>query len=320
METALRVWDVFLCEGDSVLFRVALALLQLYERALCHGQSGEKNNGSVVSRFMNVGRDLFDADLLLSIACGGSYSGRTAPSSGTSRSPHGSVPTGLTGLGLAHIGPVTHIDQLVGSFNSSGEMSSADLVNANACQKEDVEARVSAAVPWNSALRCGEVGEGSTEPRQTSDVPGGCEKVWAHPASPEETFAVSGSVEKHSNSGYEVTRATDQGDIVLASSGAPVLGGEGEEGGAAVTQSMCVTCTDCVEPDPDVCVSDEGEVEIPSRETGISAAAGTDGGISRGSIKGTGKRRRKVCELGDDDLALWREAVRAELDATPRYF
>lgn len=34
MQTALRVWDAFLCEGTNVLFRTALALLRMKEKEL----------------------------------------------------------------------------------------------------------------------------------------------------------------------------------------------------------------------------------------------------------------------------------------------
>jgi hypothetical protein len=34
MEPALRVWDIFLNEGDQVLFRVAIGLLKLHEEEI----------------------------------------------------------------------------------------------------------------------------------------------------------------------------------------------------------------------------------------------------------------------------------------------
>jgi hypothetical protein len=62
---ALRVWDVFLCDGDISLFAVALALLRLHEKTLC-SQEGTDLFGFI----RDLGSHVYDVDELFEWAFG----------------------------------------------------------------------------------------------------------------------------------------------------------------------------------------------------------------------------------------------------------
>mmetsp|Transcript_22565 Transcript_22565/g.32990 ORF Transcript_22565/g.32990 Transcript_22565/m.32990 type:complete len:622 (-) Transcript_22565:66-1931(-) len=106
-EVALRVWDVFLNEGDKVLFRIAVALLHLHLADLLAAE----NASDFYARLKRVGAAIINPDILLAAAYKDFdpwYNPQTPArrSSLFSRRPllH-QVPAPLEGIGLAHVGP-----------------------------------------------------------------------------------------------------------------------------------------------------------------------------------------------------------------------
>ena len=71
-EVALRVWDIFLNEGDKVLFRIAMALFKTSEKLIVNA----KDAGDLFSILRNIGSDIVDADALISLACGNITDGK----------------------------------------------------------------------------------------------------------------------------------------------------------------------------------------------------------------------------------------------------
>ena len=63
-EVLLRVWDVFLCEGNKALFRIAVALIQSHEQAIVNARDHEE----LFQVFKSIGKEEVDADALLALA------------------------------------------------------------------------------------------------------------------------------------------------------------------------------------------------------------------------------------------------------------
>ena len=63
-EVLLRVWDVFLCEGNKALFRIAVALIQSHEHAIVNARDHEE----LFQVFKSIGKEEVDADALLAMA------------------------------------------------------------------------------------------------------------------------------------------------------------------------------------------------------------------------------------------------------------
>lgn len=64
-ETVLIIWDIFFCEGTKILFRVAIALLQLKERALLRAGQMELME---ILRDLPSDPDVADTHTVLSLA------------------------------------------------------------------------------------------------------------------------------------------------------------------------------------------------------------------------------------------------------------
>ena len=125
-EVTLRVWDMFLCEGCKVLFRISAALLKKHESALVAAST--RDSVELFMEMKSIGRSELDADALIAMA----YKSYTPPTSKqrsifTSRSAgnlaassrrgpvdpparkyneFSQVPLDLIGMGVAHTGPV----------------------------------------------------------------------------------------------------------------------------------------------------------------------------------------------------------------------
>lgn len=114
-EVALRVWDMFFNEGSKVLFRIAIAVFKINETKLV-----ESTDATTMFRTLRtMCEDITDPDLLISCAYSthiypqpGNLSGGSAglksfqsPTLKASK-PGRAVPATLTGIGLAHLGPV----------------------------------------------------------------------------------------------------------------------------------------------------------------------------------------------------------------------
>jgi hypothetical protein len=63
-EVTLRVWDMFLNEGNKVLFRIAAALFKLHEKRLMT----VKDAGDLFTVLRGMGKDIVDADVLIGTA------------------------------------------------------------------------------------------------------------------------------------------------------------------------------------------------------------------------------------------------------------
>lgn len=103
---ALRVWDIFLNEGDHVLFTISLALLQLCESHIL----AATDSGEVFNRLKDVGKSIMDPDILINKAFNttGSviksyyYLQKRAYRNPKVQPTH--IPDNLVGLGYAHLG------------------------------------------------------------------------------------------------------------------------------------------------------------------------------------------------------------------------
>lgn len=60
-ETVIRVWDVFLCEGQSFLFSVALAILHIYRKKIV----AIDNFNKALEYLVRMSNDLTDTELLI---------------------------------------------------------------------------------------------------------------------------------------------------------------------------------------------------------------------------------------------------------------
>ena len=128
-EVTLRVWDMFLCEGSKVLFRISAALLKKNEIALISAST--KDSTEVFMEMKKIGRNEVDADALIAIAyksyilppskqrsmfttsrSTGNLVAISRRSAGSFDTPlrkyndFSAVPPVLTGMGVAHTGPV----------------------------------------------------------------------------------------------------------------------------------------------------------------------------------------------------------------------
>jgi len=63
-EVTLRIWDIFLNEGNKVLFRIAAALFKLNESKLLH----VKDASDLFNVLRTIGKDIMDADILITTA------------------------------------------------------------------------------------------------------------------------------------------------------------------------------------------------------------------------------------------------------------
>ena len=105
-DITLRIWDMFLNEGSKVLFRISLALFKSHEKLL----TTAKDAGDLFIKLRDLGRDVTDADLLISMAYK-SYQplvNQTTTTSSIRRQSlsYQQLPESLTGFGLAHLGPI----------------------------------------------------------------------------------------------------------------------------------------------------------------------------------------------------------------------
>jgi hypothetical protein len=127
-EVTLRVWDMFLNEGNKVLFRIAAALFKLNEAKLM----AVRDAGDLFNTLRSIGSDITDPEILIATAYknyipsnskgamknilrsrGSSSPAVTMRKATTDNisprlhpmTPNGAVPKDLLGLGLAHLGP-----------------------------------------------------------------------------------------------------------------------------------------------------------------------------------------------------------------------
>ena len=107
-EIALRVWDMFLCEGNKVLFRISVALIKLYESKIL----ATRDSTELFTLMKDIGKDVVDPDTLIALAYKSfnPVSSRPRkkqgnPRLGKSSAKKNAVPADLTGIGLAHCGP-----------------------------------------------------------------------------------------------------------------------------------------------------------------------------------------------------------------------
>lgn len=122
-EIALRVWDMFLNEGSKVLFRIAVALFKLNEKLLISATDPGESclvilfclvilifsllTGDLFLKLRDIGRDILDGDDLISCAYKSfKVSHSKSVSNSSSATNINSLPKELTGIGLAHLGPV----------------------------------------------------------------------------------------------------------------------------------------------------------------------------------------------------------------------
>ena len=110
-EVGLRIWDMFLNEGNKVLFRISMALFKSAQREILSA----KDPGDLFVVLRNIGTNIVDVDSLIALA----YKTYThpkfdkiylQPSSSKRKTKIRSdssigLPFDLTGLGLAHVGP-----------------------------------------------------------------------------------------------------------------------------------------------------------------------------------------------------------------------
>jgi len=107
-EVALRIWDMFFAEGSKVIFRISMALFKHSEAKIL----AAKDASELFLVLRNLGHDIVDADVLISLA----YKNKSGSS--TVKKPYrnprlriqslvlGEVPSSLLGIGTAHIGPL----------------------------------------------------------------------------------------------------------------------------------------------------------------------------------------------------------------------
>ena len=128
-EVTLRVWDMFLCEGSKVLFRISAALLKKNEAALVAAST--RDSTELFMEMKKIGHNELDADALISMAyksyippvmrqrslfTSSRSTGNLANSSRRGArvvdaplrkyNEASTVPLVLVGLGVAHTGPV----------------------------------------------------------------------------------------------------------------------------------------------------------------------------------------------------------------------
>lgn len=102
-EVVLRIWDIFFNEGSKVLFRIAIALFKIHESIIIE----TTDPGALFVKLRDLGKDVTDADALISIAykdC--SFVGFNSSTRKNITHARVSLPKNFpTGLGLAHLGP-----------------------------------------------------------------------------------------------------------------------------------------------------------------------------------------------------------------------
>lgn len=122
----LRIWDIFLSEGHITLFRITLAIFQLYEEKFSRANDVEEWNAVIEEIRVHL-----DADVLIATAFPADQAKSSFTSSSTISSPISTlsssyksvasklklgkaqarqnalkVPDSLVGLGVAHCGPI----------------------------------------------------------------------------------------------------------------------------------------------------------------------------------------------------------------------
>lgn len=112
-EVCLRVWDIFFNEGSKVLFKIAIALFKHAEKKILHATDW----GSLLGIIRNIGSDIVDADHLIGLAYAQHLPTKVSrwrsslkmdfnnPRLRNPDSIFGRVPSTLTGIGCAHLGP-----------------------------------------------------------------------------------------------------------------------------------------------------------------------------------------------------------------------
>lgn len=63
-EVTLRIWDMLFNEGSKVLFRIGIAMLRMREKEIL----AVRDAGELVVFLNNIGKDIVDADALISCA------------------------------------------------------------------------------------------------------------------------------------------------------------------------------------------------------------------------------------------------------------
>ena len=127
-EVSLRIWDMFLNEGNKVLFRISMALFKSAQKEIL----AAKDPGDLFVTLRNIGTNIVDVDSLISLA----YKSYVHPKYDIRRSSNrrkskgkGNSSVGLafdlTGLGLAHVGP-THPSSLAIAVNKNVGTSSTE--------------------------------------------------------------------------------------------------------------------------------------------------------------------------------------------------
>lgn len=115
-DVTLRIWDIFFNEGYIVLFQIAFAILEIYEYDFIHA-----NDDVAWNKLLNKIQLELDADTLINRAFPpekASNSSVTLPTTGgteelfseeelkAQREVLASVPRCLSGIGVAHMGPI----------------------------------------------------------------------------------------------------------------------------------------------------------------------------------------------------------------------
>ncbi len=176
-EVTLRVWDMFLNEGNKVLFRIAAALFKLHETKLM----AVRDAGDLFNTLRSIGSDITDPEILISTAYK-SYipsnargamknilrnRGVSSPAASMKKvtsdniSPrlhpmtaNGAVPKDLLGLGLAHLGPADALEKYRAASKSIDVKSSS---SSSVSSKLSQEVSSSASAPASSSSTSGSV-------------------------------------------------------------------------------------------------------------------------------------------------------------------
>ena len=141
-EVTLRVWDMFLCEGSKVLFRISAALLKKNEEVLVAAST--RDSTELFIEMKKIGRNELDADALIAMAyksyvppfmkqrslfttsrSTGNLANSGRRGAGEVDAPlrkyneASTVPPVLIGLGVAHTGPVMPLSPATSPLHSS---------------------------------------------------------------------------------------------------------------------------------------------------------------------------------------------------------
>jgi hypothetical protein len=131
-EVAMRVWDVFLCEGCVSLFRVGLSLFKMHEPEFM----GITEAPDLFLLLKRMGADVVDPEVLIK-ATFPKYSPTYRPAHIRSTPFNRRVSKDLQGLGLAHLGPVRY-------FNAGAPLLSAAAYVTTGKQKASPAATAAA--------------------------------------------------------------------------------------------------------------------------------------------------------------------------------